>query len=91
MEKCKVVAIFEMSWGTVAILDFLGPTYFKVGDKLKNLNGLLWIIVQIRRGKPVVEAYENLMNSIYVWECTVKPLNHTQVPSIEEELSLVKY
>lgn len=90
MRKCKVIDLFEVSWGTVAVLDFFEPTYFKVGDKLKSSNGLLWMITRVTRGKAIDKSLENLIDSLYVWDCNIKPINHLQTPSIGEELYLVK-
>lgn len=91
MNKCKVISLFKVSWGTVAVLDFLKPTVFKLGDKLKGSNELFWVITGIARSKFTVnETYENLINSIYVWDCTIQPINHAELPLLDEELSLVE-
>jgi len=90
MEKFKVIDVFDTSWGMVAVIDFFGPTNFTIGDKLKNSNGLVWLITGVTKVKPVDQSYENLSNSLYTWDCTVEPINHSQRLLIAEELSLIK-
>lgn len=91
MEKCKVIDLFEVSWGLVVILDFLKPTTLKLGDKLKSSNDYFWVITGIARSKfALSEKYEGVIDSIYVWDCTVKPIDHSERLLIGEELSFVK-
>ena len=91
MIKCRVIDLFQVSWGTVAVLDFLIPTAFKLGDKLKNSKGDLWLVTGIAKSKSAIdEKYINLVNSVYVWDCTIKPINHSQFPIIGDELRLIK-
>ena len=90
MTKCKILNVFELTWGTVVVLDFFNPTHFKLGDKLRNSNDHLWVITGISKGKPVDQTYENLSSTIHVWDCTIKPVNHVDLPKIGEELILIK-
>lgn len=91
MDKCMVIDLFKVSWGTVAVLDFLKPTAFKLGDRLKSSNGCFWVITGIARSKFAVnEKYQSLIDSVYVWDCTIEPINHSELPVIGEELNLIK-
>jgi hypothetical protein len=88
--KCKVIDLLKLAGNTVAVLDFLEPTYFKVGDKLKSSNGLIWTISRITKGTPIDLTEESLINSIYQWDCTIDPVGHAEQPIVGEELSLFK-
>lgn len=91
MNKCKVIDLFKVSWGTVVVLDFFKPTTFKLGHRLKSSKDCLWIITGIARSKFVEnEKYQGLIESVNVWDCTIDPINHSNLPVIGEELNLVK-
>jgi hypothetical protein len=88
--KCKVVEIFQTSVNTVAVVEFSKGPYFKVGDKLRNSKGLLWLITRITKVKPLDQSFESLKRALEYWDCTIDAVNHNSVPIIGEELTLVK-
>jgi hypothetical protein len=91
MDKCKVIEVFKVSWGTVVVLDFLKPTTILLGDILMNSSDNMWKITGIARSKFTTnDKYQGVIDSIYVWDCTIIPINNTDLPIIGEKLYLIK-
>ncbi len=91
MYKGKVVEVFKVSWGIVVVIDFLKPTFIKLGDSLKSSNGDIWKITGIAKSKLTYnKQYDHLISSVYVWDCTIETVKHFQLPIVGEELVLMK-
>src|SRR5689334_9039731 len=87
----KVVELFNVSWGTIAVVDFFKPTVFKLEDELKNAKNYSWKITGIAKSKLLGnKKYQDTINSVYVWDCTIEPINHSETPRIGEELTLIR-
>ena len=86
----KVVDLFKTSWGEVAVLEFNKDLTIKLGMVLSDTNANKWEITRVSNSKaPHVEKYKDKINSIYVWDCTLKPVGHSDSVKTNDVLEVV--